>query len=186
MERRTVKASFTTREENEQKHIGGYYSVFDELYEVMPGFMERIARHAFDDALKGDIRVLWNHNSDIVLGRSTAGTATFGVDDHGLFSDTIVNEEDRTALDCHARINRGDVSQASFGFDILEESWEWHDDGSCIRTIEKVKLYEVSPCTFPAYEGTDIKARAADAKRAAQDFLDKKKERVKERMNKWH
>lgn len=186
MERRTISTSFTTREENEQKHICGYFSVFNEPYEIIPGFTERIAPTAFDDALDDDIRCLWNHNSDIVLGRTAAGTASFKADKHGLHGDVIINEDDRTALDCYARNKRGDVSQASFGFDILKDSWEWLDDGSCIRTIEKVKLYEVSPCTFPAYEGTDIKARAADAKRAAQDFLDKKKERIKERMNKWH
>lgn len=186
MERRTINTRFTTREDGEERRISGYFAVFGDMFELEPGVVETIDPHAFDETINDDIRALWNHNSDIVLGRSTAGTASFKIDGHGLFGEMLINNEDRAALDCWARNKRGDVTQASFGFDILEQEWEFFEDGTATRTITKVKLYEVSPCTFPAYEGTDIKARCAEERAKFNGRLAAKKEMLKERMKKWH
>ena len=65
-------------------------------------------------------------------------------------------------MDLYARVQRGDVNQCSFGFDILDEETEYRDDGSVHWTIKKVKLYEVSCVTFPAYAETSIQARKND------------------------
>ena len=65
-------------------------------------------------------------------------------------------------MNLYARVKRGDVSQCSFGFNILSEEHEEHEDGTHHFTIKKVKLFEVSCCTFPAYEDTSISARKAD------------------------
>lgn len=65
-------------------------------------------------------------------------------------------------MNLYARVQRGDVTQCSFGFDILDESTEYRDDGSVHWTIKKVKLYEVSVVTFPAYEDTGVYARKKD------------------------
>jgi phage head maturation protease len=61
-------------------------------------------------------------------------------------------------------MRRGDISQMSFGFQVQEESWRMGEDGeSDVRTLKKVRLFDVSPVTFPAYEGTDVAVRSHDA-----------------------
>lgn len=85
-------------------------------------------------------------------------------DNHGLFAIAQVNPNDRAAMDEYARIQRGDVTQASIGFEIIDEEAEYRDDDSVHWTIRKAKLWEVSPCTFPAYENTNISARENDRK----------------------
>lgn len=177
---RTSGCKFQAREENGEKRLEGYFSVFGGTYELWPGATESVDPHAFDGALSDDIRVLIDHESRLVLGRTSAGTAKLTVDDHGLFGSVLINEGDQDALNLYARVQRGDVSQASFGFDILEEETDYREDGSIHWTIKKVKLYEVSVVTFPAYRDTEIEARKAD-------FADLKKRKVdawkNERLN---
>lgn len=177
---RTTGCKFRTRDENGEKRLEGYFSVFGDTYELWPGATESIDPHAFDGALSDDIRVLIDHETRLVLGRNTAGTATLTADDHGLFGSVLINEADQDALNLYARVQRGDVNQASFGFDILDEEKEYRDDGSIHWIIKKVKLYEVSVVTFPAYRDTEIEARKAD-------FADIQKRKVEawknERLN---
>lgn len=159
---RTSGCKFQVREENGEKRLEGYFSVFGDTYELWPGATESVDPHAFDGALSDDIRVLIDHESRLVLGRTSAGTASLTVDDHGLFGGVLINNDDQDALNLYARVQRGDVNQASFGFDILEEETDYREDGSIHWTIKKVKLYEVSVVTFPAYRDTEIAARKAD------------------------
>jgi phage head maturation protease len=56
-------------------------------------------------------------------------------------------------------IKRGDVDQMSFGFDVLADDWDQADDGQLIRTLKKVRLWEVSPVVFPAYPQTSVSVR---------------------------
>lgn len=159
---RTSGCQFRIREENGEKRLEGYFSVFGDNYELWPGATESVDPHAFDGALTDDIRFLIDHETRLVLGRTSAGTAQLSVDDHGLFGSVLINPEDQDALNLYARVQRGDVSQASFGFDILEEETDYREDGSIHWTIKKVKLYEVSVVTFPAYRDTEIAARKDD------------------------
>ena len=82
-------------------------------------------------------------------------------DEHGLWGDILVNPNDQDAVNLWERVKRGDVDQCSFGFDIIDERAETQSDGSVHWTLQDVELYEVSPCTFPAYEATSIQARTA-------------------------
>lgn len=146
---------------------------------------ESIDRYAFDDTLRNDdIRAVINHDTTLILGRVKAGTLELRVDEHGLYGKIKINEQDSDAMNLWQRVKRGDVDQCSFGFDILEESTIKRNDGGLHFEIKKVRLYEVSPCTFPAYENTEIKARSALAnrERETQAF----KIQMKERMEKWH
>ena len=93
---------------------------------------------------------------------NTAHTLELRVDSHGLFGSITINPKDQDAMNLYARVQRGDVDQCSFGFDILSEDYDVRDDGSVHWTIKKVKLYEVSVCTFPAYEETNVQARSAE------------------------
>ena len=159
---RTHEGAFQTREEGGERRIEGYFAVFDGTYEMWPGASESIDPHAFDDALTDDVRVLVDHDSRLVLGRTSAHTAELRVDEHGLWGSVLINPEDTDAMNCYARNKRGDVTQASFGFDILDEDTEYRQDGSVHWTIKRGKLWEVSVCTFPAYRETELKARRDD------------------------
>lgn len=159
---RCLPGEFKTRaEEDGKQYIEGYFAVFGSVYDIGPGMSESIDEHAFDEALDDDIRCLTDHDTRLVLGRTTAGTLDLSVDAHGLYGRDLVNPNDQDALNTKARVDRGDVTQASFGFDILDEEASYRDDGSVHWTIKKVKLYEVSVCTFPAYKETNLSARSA-------------------------
>lgn len=159
---RSFPAEFRADDENGEPHICGYFAVFGSAYNIAPGLSESIDEHAFDDALSGDIRALVNHDTTLVLGRTAAHTLELKTDSHGLFGDIAINPNDSDAMNCRARVLRGDVSQCSFGFDILEESTEYRDDGMTVFHLRRVKLWEVSVCTFPAYEDTGVEARRAE------------------------
>lgn len=152
-----------TREENGNLYLEGYFSVFNVIYELWPGATESIAPGAFDESVTDDVRCLYNHNSDLVLGRTTARTLELRQDSKGLWGGVQINREDSEAMNAYARIKRGDITGCSFGFDIAAQETEYREDGTVHWTITKVKpLYEVSPCTFPAYEDTSISARRRD------------------------
>lgn len=184
---RQVRAQLTrfeVREENEQLHIAGYFSVFGGTYEIGPGMTESVDRHAFDKTLGGDIRALTNHDTTLVLGRTKAHTLDLRVDEHGLFGDVVINPNDQDAMNLYERVKRGDVDQCSFGFNIVSEEKEFRDDGSIHWTITEVELHEVSVCTFPAYDDTNVSAREAQREALRGSRLEDWKQSAKARLNK--
>lgn len=158
---RSAASKFETREEGNELKIEGYFAVFNSNYQIFEDLSESVAPGAFDDTLGDDIRALINHDSSLVLGRNTAHTLDLRQDDHGLWGSITINPNDQDAMNLYARVQRRDVDQCSFGFDILSEDYDVREDGSVHWTIKKVRLYEVSVCTFPAYEETNVKARSA-------------------------
>ena len=182
---RSCGAEFRARDEGGPV-IEGYFSVFNRDYELWPGAVEQVAPGAFRETLGGDIRALANHDTRLVLGRTTTGTLTLREDDKGLFGTIKMNEQDSDAMNLYARVQRGDVSQCSFGFDILDEEFTERSDGSVLWTIRKVKLYEVSVVTFPAYVETAVSERKAEVDTIRRRRLDAWKNEMKERMKKWH
>lgn len=140
--------------------IGGYASVFDTTTNL--GWMtESVAPGAFDDVLSNDVRCLFNHDPNQILGRTVSGTCRIAQDEKGLMYECDMSESSPIAQHVMDAISRGDVSQSSFAFTIKEEKWEkkkndqgfeyWH------RTILKVgQLYDVSPVTYPAYEDATV------------------------------
>ena len=133
---RTLPCEFQTREENDQI--------------------------AFSNSLSGDVRALINHDTTLVLGRTSAHTLELKEDSRGLWGRIVVNPKDSDAVNAYERVKRGDVSQCSIGFDIVKQDTEVREDGSVHWTIREAKLWEVSMCTFPAYEETNISARAKE------------------------
>ncbi len=179
---RTVATQFQTREDGELPHIRGYFAVFNSTYEIAPGMSESITPGAFSRTLADDVRALINHDTTLVLGRTKAHTLTLTEDERGLWGDVTINPNDQDAMNLYERVKRGDVDQCSFGFEIVREDTEVRDDGSVHWTIREVKLFEVSACTFPAYEATNISARAAERDAIAARSLAAWKERQKERL----
>ena len=157
---RCAPAEFETREEDGNQYIEGYFAVFNSDYEIAPGMSESIAPGAFSETIGDDIRCLTDHDTRLVLGRTTANTFRVRETEHGLWGRALINPNDQDALNTKARVDRKDVTQASFGFDILDEDSDIREDGSVHWTIRKVKLYECSVVTFPAYQETNIFARS--------------------------
>ena len=181
---RTSMSEFTTRKDGDVPHISGYFAVFNKIYEVFKGCTESIAPGAFSDELHSDVRALINHDTRLVIGRTIPGTLELREDEIGLWGDVSINPKDSDAMNCWARVERGDVSQCSIGFDIIDEGHEILENGTHHYTIRKVKLYEVSCCTFPAYEDTAISARKADIaaieKRRTDVWREERHKRLKE------
>lgn len=161
---RSIASEFKTREDDKALRIEGYFAVFNSNYDLWDGASESVAPGAFSETLGGDVRALIDHETMYVLGRNQAGTLELREDSHGLWGSVLINPNDQDAMNLYARVQRGDVNQCSFGFDILEEETEFRDDGSIHWTIKKVKLYEISVCTFPAYAETSVQARKDEAK----------------------
>ena len=159
---RTFGTKFETREidETENPMISGYFVVFDENYNFAPDMSESIDRHALDNTINGDIRALFDHDTSKVLGRTTNGTLQLRLDDHGLWGDISINRNDTEAMNLYQRVKRGDINQCSFGFEILRQEPITREDGGTHWLVKEVKLYEVSPVTFPAYETTSLSARS--------------------------
>ena len=182
---RSLQTQFRATEDNGEKFIEGYFATFGGVYELWPGASESIDSHAFDGALADDIRALIDHETRLVLGRNKSATLELKVDERGLWGRIKINQSDTDAMNLYARVERGDVDQCSFGFDILDEKTEYRDDGSVHWIIMKVKMYEVSCVTFPAYEDTSIAARKNDydqiKTRQHQVWLTK----TRERLQKW-
>jgi hypothetical protein len=181
---RTSLSNFQTRKDGENPRIEGYFAVFNSNYEVFKGCTESIAPGAFTDELHSDVRALIDHDTRLVLGRTTAGTLELREDEKGLWGGITVNPKDSEAMNLYARVERGDVSQCSFGFNILDEEHEEREDGTHHFTIRKVKLFEVSCCTFPAYTETAISARKEDIaeieKRKADIWREEARKKLKE------
>ena len=179
---RAAITQFETRQDGEAPHLSGYFAVFDSVYQIAPGMSESIAPGAFSRSLSGDIRALTNHDTTLVLGRTGAGTMTIREDEHGLWADVEINPNDSDAMNTYARVQRGDVSQCSIGFSIRSEDTDVREDGSVHWTIRDVELYEVSVCTFPAYEETNVSARSQQRDQIRARALAAWKEQMKARM----
>lgn len=184
MEQRILKMKDAKiREAGGKKRLEGYFAVFNEPYQIFSGWVETIAPGAFARYLGegNDTKVLWNHDSNIVLGSTGNRTATLAEDEKGLYGSVEINEKDQDAVNAFARIERGDVDGCSFGFDIARMDEWWDDDGIYHTRITEIDpLYEVSPCTFPAYEATSISARAKQGLEEARERYEKAKHKKTE------
>lgn len=155
-------------DDENQPTISGYAAVFyrdgdpSTEYELWPGAVERVMPGAFNDSLKmDDVRALFNHDAQSVLGRSKSGTLRLSVDNTGLRYE-ITPADTTLYRDVAAMIKRGDVDGSSFSFQIVgQDTWTRSADGREVREIRSVKLYDVGPVTFPAYQGSTSEARSS-------------------------
>jgi HK97 family phage prohead protease len=153
--------------------IEGYAAVFGQQSEDLGGFIEIIEAGFFDDVLDQDVRALWNHDDDHVLGRTKSGTLELKQDATGLYQVTyppvVPPDAAQWAQDALVTIKRGDVDQMSFAFMVKRQSLgdgmdgdEWMSvDGKTIRVLKKggcKELLDVSPVTYPAYTQTNVSA----------------------------
>ena len=180
-------SQFRAAELDGRKYIEGYFHVFGDVYQMWDGASESFDPGAFEGTLNGDIRALINHESRLVLGRTSVGTLELRVDSKGLWGRIWVNEDDSDAMNLYARVQRGDVDQCSIGFEILEEKTTIDEAKGAVHwVILKVRLWEVSVVTFPAYEQTSVKARKAEYDQIQARRLDAWRATQKERIKRWH
>lgn len=185
---RSFYTDLKTRAEDDspELYIEGYFAVFNTETQLWPGAFEQLDANAFAETLSNDVRALINHDSTLVLGRNKSGTLELKTDSRGLWGKVMINPNDSDAVNMYSRVQRGDVDQCSFGFNILQEAVEFREDGSVKWTIEKVDLHEVSICTFPQYVDTGVQARKAEVAQHAQRQLEQRKYQAKERLKRWH
>jgi len=129
------------------------------------GFREIIAPGAFTDSLSADDQVcFFNHNPDQILGRKKSRTLTVTDTDAGLSFRCMLDRSNPTHQSVYASIARRDVDSCSFSFSVLPDGDEWAEEQSSkqiVRTLKKVKLFELGPVVSPAYpQGTSVGARA--------------------------
>lgn len=147
------------QKDDEPAKIVGYSAVFNKLSEDLGGFREIISPGAFKNTIKkDDIRALVDHDSSRILGRNTAGTLTLAEDKTGLLVE-ITPPDTQIGRDIVTSIERGDVTGMSFGFRTISDAWSTVDEEE-IRELREVKLFDVSPVTFPAYPDTTVATRS--------------------------
>lgn len=151
-ETRVSSADFEIRETSDGMIFEGYAAVFNSRSENLGGFTEFVAPGAFTRSLKtrNDVKLLWNHDSGQVLGSTRARTLTLTEDSRGL---KVTAQLPNTQLgrDTAELLRRGDVDAMSFGFNVIKDKWNANGNE---RTLEAVRLFEVSIVAFPAYSAT--------------------------------
>lgn len=150
-----------TKDADGAVRVSGYASVFNKPSENLGGFVERIKPGAFSETLKenrSDPRLLWDHNSQYVLGRRSAGTLSLKEDEKGLFFEATLPDT-TYARDLKVLMERGDVREMSFGFNVMRDEWYDLDKPVVKRDVLEVRLIEISIVSFPAYPQTSVKLR---------------------------
>ena len=181
-ERRTFTGTVHTRADGEgmPKEIGGIAAVVNSATDL--GYFEEvILPGAFDYALSKeyDIRCLFNHEAELILGRTKADTCKVFVNADGNLEYTWVPDyENPTHMSVVRSIMRGDITQSSFAFTIKEQTWSESTKYGTMgkRTIKVIdELFDVSPVTYPAYEETEADARSAMAMRDQEREIEEAK-----------
>ena len=151
--------------------IVGYAAVFDSLSKDLGGFREKIQQGAFATSIenKDEVRALFNHDSDMLLGRLGSGTLRLWEDKHGLGIE-IDPPNTNAGRDVVELLRRGDLASMSFGFFDTQDSWETDEQGGDIRTINSARLFDVSVVTSPAYEATSVTVRHEQALKSLEEY----------------
>ena len=169
-EDRTLRAGLSElrASDDEVRKIGGYAALFGVTSDDLYFGEETVEPGAFTKTLKeADVRALWNHDTNFVLGRNKAETLALKEDDKGLLYEALTPDT-QWARDLAVSIDRGDVTQSSFGFRTIRDEWHQVDDVNTRRILE-VELFDVSPVTFPAYPQTDVAVRSLLRHEGAKD-----------------
>lgn len=165
--RNVAVAELRADEAGGKTKLRGYAAVFNRWSEDLGWFRERVAPGAFADAMQDDVRALFNHDSNYVLGRNKAGTLRLSEDDRGLLVEIDAPTDGPLVGLVVNPIRRGDINQMSFAFSMDGGAEEWdYSKELPERTLKRVgRLFDVSPVTYPAYPDTAIAARSLDAAR---------------------
>ena len=160
-----------TQSSGGEKIIEGHAAVFNQQTQIGDSFIEVIERGAFDGCDLADVALFVNHNqASIPLARTVSGTLTLHVDNIGLAIRARLDvENNRSAQELYSAVERGDLKGMSLAFTVSSDDWADLDSALPTRRIKKFeRIFEVSACTYPAYEGTDLYARGEETLKAAR------------------
>jgi HK97 family phage prohead protease len=160
-ETRVNHVDFELRATADGMSFEGYASVFNSPSEPIGGhFTEYVAPGAFKRSLssRNDVKLLWNHDTGQVLGSTRAGTLQLVEDAQGLKAIATLPDT-QLGRDTATLIKRGDVANMSFGFSVPVGGDSWNAEGN-VRTLNSVRLHEVSIVSFPAYQATTVSVRS--------------------------
>lgn len=166
---------------NGQIKVSGYAAVFDEDADIGGMFRETIAPGAFRDAVDRDDVVFLVNHAGLPLARTRSGTLRLSEDVRGLYMEANLDLTDPDVRAIVPKMKRGDLDKMSFGFIAERQEWSDMDSKYPKRTIQRVKLFDVSVVTTPAYDGTDIALRSLSAHRAGVSQA-KRRLRMKSRI----
>lgn len=179
--RSVFDAEIELRADEDKKTLAGYAAKFESLSVPLFGFREKIRKGAFADAIKkNNIRALWNHNPDFVLGSTKNGTLQLQEDSKGLRFDLELPDT-QAGRDAAVSVSRRDVDGMSFSFEAKKQEWDEKDEKNVIRTLIEVDVKEISPTAFPAYPATKVVARSV--KDDYEDYSNEQKTEKEKRQN---
>lgn len=149
------------------KSITGYGSVTNQRTTISGWFDEwdeEVAEGAWTKTIaEADIRSMFNHNTERLLGRTKSNTLRLSEDPTGLLYDVDINPDDPNALSVYAQVERGDVDGSSVWFRVIRQEWlmPTEDNGleRELRRILEAELIETGPVVFPAFVQTTATAR---------------------------
>lgn len=184
IEKRTITAELRAEKgANGELYIRGYAATFNVESKDLGGFREVVAPGAFTRSLKegGDVKALFNHDANHILGRKKNNTLEVAQDEKGLAWRCTLNPLSQAHRDLHAAVERGDIDECSFAFTAPKGGQVWAErstgDGNepqIVRTLTDVNLFDVSVVTYPAYPGTEAGTRsdevAAEVRSMLADF----------------
>ena len=163
-------------DDKDSRVVRGMFTTFNQWYELMPGFFERIDPHALDETDMSDTIMQFDHQGP-VLARNRNGSLRVGIEPDGGWCEADLSGCQQ-ARDLYESIQNGLVDEMSFGFSIGDDGFEWEEDedGTIRSTITKIsRLYDVSAVSIPANPNTSISARsyvdaAIEAERKAKEL----------------
>jgi HK97 family phage prohead protease len=167
---RTTPTEFEIRDENDGMTISGYAAVFNSESEPLP-FIERIAPGAFTRSLKSrnEIKLLWNHDSGEPMASMRGGSLRLWEDDKGLAYEAKLANTTR-GRDVAELIRSKVIDAMSFGFNVIKDTWDERGN----RTLESVRIHEISVVSYPAYTATSgtVQVRSAEGGIDAEALAD--------------
>lgn len=148
----------------DRMRVEGYAAVFGAMSDDLGGFRERIARGAFNKTLteQRNVFLFDGHDPSKPLASTGSGTLELTADDHGLRAAADLSPT-TYARDLAVNVRSGLIGKMSFGFRKVDDAWETAEDGTNVRTLREVRLYEVSIVAQPAYADTAVAMRSLEA-----------------------
>lgn len=172
-----IESKLKTDGEEEKPVFTGKAILFNRETKLCEGIYEKISEKAFEEAIdRDDIRCLFNHDPNFVLGRNKSGTLSLEKREDGLYFN-VIPPNNQWCEDLKESVKRGDINQCSFAFTVKKDDFKMDEEGGVHRTIMDGKLYDVSIVTYPAYEETlvDVRSKVDEFKRAEKNNIEQNK-----------
>lgn len=143
------------------KKLSGYAAIFDSEA-ILGDFVEVIRNGAFRTTLESgsNVRALYHHQGEALLGTTRSGTLSLREDGKGLAFELALPDTTH-GRDLAVLVGRGDVAGCSFGFRVRDGGDRWQQrDTRLVRELTDVELIEITLTADPAYADTTVALRS--------------------------